>query len=354
MKTGQISYNQMQRCIRKPMKSGSGLLPGFVRYRGCAVLGEEQEGSCVSAIRSGGLDREGAMELLFARCENELLCQGAACRWVSASLIWPTARTDEPTEITARLEALCQEAGAVPAQIFITCSDAAVQPVLTLSAFGTMKYRVPAPKAGMAIAAVGHAGMAGAALLAAQAKDGLRARYSQGFLEQAEAFFKERSLRGIAAVPAAFDSYLFPVGEGGVLAALWYLADGAGIGFDLDLKRIPIRQETVEICEYYRANPYQLAGDGMALALTASPERFVSGMEAVGIPAAVIGVATGDKARILRNEDEVRYLDKPAQDELYRLDAAAETESAVCGKDWSNTHIKRMGGSDERKNFGNY
>lgn len=39
--------------------------------------------------------------------------------------------------------------------------------------------------------------------------------------------------------------------EGGIFGALWEMADGAGIGLDVALKRIPIQQETVEICEFF-------------------------------------------------------------------------------------------------------
>lgn len=38
-----------------------------------------------------------------------------------------------------------------------------------------------------------------------------------------------------------------------------------------------------------------------------------------GIPSAVIGRTTSGKERILRNGEEVRYLDKPQMDEMYRV-----------------------------------
>ena len=50
-------------------------------------------------------------------------------------------------------------------------------------------------------------------------------------------------------------SAMHDVTEGGIYGALWELAEASGIGLVIDLKAIPIRQETVEICEYYRLNP---------------------------------------------------------------------------------------------------
>ena len=48
------------------------------------------------------------------------------------------------------------------------------------------------------------------------------------------------------------------VGEGGIFAALYRLAKEADTGLVVDLKAMPVRQETIEICEYYKLNPYQL------------------------------------------------------------------------------------------------
>ena len=41
-------------------------------------------------------------------------------------------------------------------------------------------------------------------------------------------------------------------------------------------------------------------------------------LEAEKIPAAVIGKVTDSRDRIIYNEDEVRYMDRPKNDEIYR------------------------------------
>lgn len=52
------------------------------------------------------------------------------------------------------------------------------------------------------------------------------------------------------------------------------------------------------------------SGDGSGL---------VSALKAEGVPAVIVGKVTDSKDRILVNEDEVRYLDRPKNDELYRV-----------------------------------
>ena len=46
-------------------------------------------------------------------------------------------------------------------------------------------------------------------------------------------------------------SAMHDVTEGGIFGALWEMAEASGVGLEIDLKKIPIRQETVEVCEFF-------------------------------------------------------------------------------------------------------
>ena len=52
------------------------------------------------------------------------------------------------------------------------------------------------------------------------------------------------------------------VSQGGILAALWEMAQRLGAGLEVDLKQIAVRQETVEISEAVGANPYSMPSSG--------------------------------------------------------------------------------------------
>ena len=43
------------------------------------------------------------------------------------------------------------------------------------------------------------------------------------------------------------------------------MTDGAQLGLEAYLREIPIRQQTVEICEFFGLNPYQLLSGGSML-----------------------------------------------------------------------------------------
>ena len=62
--------------------------------------------------------------------------------------------------------------------------------------------------------------------------------------------------------------YCEEMGEGGILNALWYMAEACMTGFEIGLKKIPIDQQTVEVLETYDINPYYARSRGTWLALT--------------------------------------------------------------------------------------
>ncbi len=162
--------------------------------------------------------------------------------------------------------------------------------------------------------------LAGTAALAIQYEKELLEKYPFSIVDRAKSFEQlfasGETARAITHFGAAA---MHDLSQGGIFNALWEMADRAGTGLEVDLKRIPVRQETIEICEYFDINPYYLYSAGSILAGTGHGEALVSYLEARGIRAAVIGRATDGKDRVIRNGEECRYLDRPKQDEWYRM-----------------------------------
>ena len=111
-------------------------------------------------------------------------------------------------------------------------------------------------------------------------------------------------------------SYIREMGDGGILNALWYMNEELSSGMEIDLRKIPIRQETVEILESFNINPYYAKSDGCWLIVTGDPVAVMEACEKAGLPCAVIGQITRGPARIIRNGESVRYLDRPQEDSL--------------------------------------
>ena len=78
-------------------------------------------------------------------------------------------------------------------------------------------------------------------------------------------------------------------------------------------------QETIEVCEHYRLNPYQLTSVGSLLMVTDDGEALTDALRSHQIQAVVIGKMTDNNDKILHNGDEIRYLDRPAPDEILKI-----------------------------------
>lgn len=180
----------------------------------------------------------------------------------------------------------------------------------------------------MDIVMTGFAGLSGSAILACEKYDQLRSRYPASFLEGAKN--RKRFLGQIPeAAPAGksddCSAYSFSekgitgmylLSEGGVFAGLWNLAKAAGVGLKIDLKSIPIRQETVEICNFFDVNPYQMQSEGSCLLLADNGGRVKAGLQEKGIFSEIIGVTTENNDRVVINGEERRYLEKHYEDAL--------------------------------------
>ena len=109
------------------------------------------------------------------------------------------------------------------------------------------------------------------------------------------------------------------VTEGGIFGALWEMAEASGVGLEIDLKKIPIRQETIEICEFFDLNPYKLISSGSMLMASEKGYDLARELEKEGIKATVIGKFTSSNDRVVVNDGEISYLEPPKTDELYKI-----------------------------------
>lgn len=175
-------------------------------------------------------------------------------------------------------------------------------------------------RAGQDIVYAGWAGLEGMLWIIGEKEAELRERFTPAFIGQMKAYDSELcGLSKIAVADAMGVSVIRQVSRGGILASLWDLAKDTELGLNLDLKKIAVRQETIEVCEYFRLNPYQLASGGSFLMLAENGEALADALNQKGIQAAVIGQLTDSNDKVIHNGEDMRYIDRPAPDELMKI-----------------------------------
>lgn len=196
-------------------------------------------------------------------------------------------------------------------------------PSVRVTAAGTAegtRHLQSAGPAGRDILLAGWIGVEGMLRIIGEREHELRERFTPSFLRQMKAYGREVcGLRKIAAAEEQGISVIRQITEGGILAALWRLSEESGLGMSLDMKKIALRQETIEVCEHFRLNPYQLTSGGSFLMLTENGDAAAELLRRKEIPAVVIGHLTGNNDKVIHNGEDVRYIDRPAPDELMKI-----------------------------------
>lgn len=206
-----------------------------------------------------------------------------------------------------------------------------VSTALTIPAVTVMAAGMPTDKklaagafltarAGLDIVLVGEVATEGMLRIIGQRETELWERFTPAFIRQMKAY--DTQLCGIKKIEAARNGGALAVcqiSDGGILAALWNLAKETEKGLVLDMKKFTIRQETIEVCEYFRLNPYQLTSNGSFLVLAEHGESLVDGLLQEGYTASVIGQLTDNNDKMIHNGEDIRYIDRPAPDELLKI-----------------------------------
>ncbi len=189
---------------------------------------------------------------------------------------------------------------------------------LSCALFTTGSYDSALP--GQALVMTKWTGIYGSVWMAENRYDELRSRYPDFIMDYAADLKQFIDVgKDIEIAHGHGDKCIYACGAGGLYAALWDIAKASDVGFTADFKDIPIRQETVELCEFYDINPYKIRSDGAVIVATSSPDELIGMYAEAGIPASVIGHITKEKERVISYNEEKKHIQKPARDELCKI-----------------------------------
>ncbi len=334
MKTGKIPEPALKRSVLKKIQFQSEYLQsGAGVGEDCAVFASKDSGEtavCVNTV-TGDLACIGIYAVHAA--VNNIAAGGAVPEAVLVAAVFP-AGIQEPQlrAVMGQIGETAKELGVAVAGGHTEISDLVQAPILSMTGLGRLGREYITPSAAKADGAVKRAapgqdvvmtkwaGLAGTALIAREKREALLARYPAHMIDAAVALERHLSVVPEAAIAGKSGiCSMHDASRGGIFAALWELAEKAGVGLEIDLKAIPIRQETVEICNYFDVNPYELVAGGSLLITARNGHDLVRILEKENIPAAVIGKVTDSHDRIVVNGEERRFLEPSKSDGVYKV-----------------------------------
>lgn len=179
--------------------------------------------------------------------------------------------------------------------------------------------RPSAMKPGQDLVIAGYIGLRGTSLAAAAREAELLKHFTPQYVKRCQDLSEVFRLPEEAFFRKTGATEYKSLSGGGVMNALWQLFSEYKLGFEIELRDIPILQETVEVCEIFDLNPYRLDSAGCVLLSAENGGDLVRDLRNSDVHGAVIGkVKAGIKRQIL-NGEIISYLDRPKPDELYKI-----------------------------------
>ncbi|MGN0406859.1 MAG: AIR synthase related protein [Bacteroides sp.] len=319
MEIEMISNTVFKRSVLKNIKKNKDVtVKPANAAKDAVVFAMPQSDNVVMSVKTG-------QNAVIAAC-NALACRGAKPVAVNVSLTLPRDFEEAYLkQLVRRISDQCGLAETNLGDIAVDVTAGVNTVIITATAVGICADKPCGGKSGQDnhgqdIVMAGFIGQDGIRDVLEKYGEEAEKYYTRSFIETAAV--PDEQLLVTKAAGIALDagaSYVHAAGEGGIFAALWNLAEEINSGIDIDFRKILVKQEIIEVCELFDINPYELSSLGCLLVTSRDGCGIVDLFRRNGLTARIIGRTTHDNAKILRMDDEVRYLDVPRSEEAERI-----------------------------------
>lgn len=323
MEIGKVPENVLKRSVFKKLTVKR---PEVLVHAGvgedCAVLAPTKDSFVLSTDPITGAAKE-IGKLAFHVTANDIASSGAELVGILLTIILPPESSED--ELKQIMEDVTELAATYDVEILgghTEVSAVVNQSLVSVTGVGKIAkdklITTNGLKPGQDLVVTKWIGLEGTSIIASEFEKELQGRLPASIVEESKKFASLLSVVKDSHVAMQIGvSAMHDVTEGGIFGALWEMAEASGVGLEVDLKKIPIRQETIEVCELFNLNPYQLISSGSMLIGTDHGSQLVDALAKEGIHAAVIGKAVEGNDRVIFNDGEKRFLEPPKADELY-------------------------------------
>lgn len=324
MEIGKVPENVLKRSVFKKLRVKR---PEVLVHSGigedCSALVLEDEAMVLSTDPITGTAKD-IGRLAFHITANDIASSGAELVGMLLTIIFPPGSQEkELKEIMEDVTKLAEQYNVEILGGHTEVSAAVSQTLISVTGVGKAArdklIQTSGLKPGQDLVVTKWIGLEGTSILAKEKEEQLRKKLPSDMVETAKGFDQYLSVVPDAKIAMEIGvTAMHDVTEGGIFGALWEMAAASGTGLEVDLHKIPIRQETVEVCEVFDINPYMLISSGAMLIGTDHGCRLVEELKKAGIHSAVVGYATEGNDRVVINGEERRFLEPPKTDELFR------------------------------------
>lgn len=255
---------------------------------------------------------------------NDIAAMGAAPVAILATVLVPESADSSVIEkLMGDMDRAARELGIEIVGGHTEVTPGIVAPILSMTAVGRAPadriVRSSGARPGDAVVLVKWAGLEGTAILATDHVERLRGQMSEEMILAAQGCIDLVSVAREGPLAAELGaSAMHDPTEGGVLGALWEMAEASDCGFELDVHAVPIRDETRAVCQVFGVDPLRLISSGALLVTCPDGAALVREFQTQHLQAAVIGRIT-DEGRWIQRAGQRTLAEPVWRDELWRV-----------------------------------
>ena len=323
MRPGKLSESVLKRSVLKQIKTKRDeVIRGAAVGEDCAFFSFDKEEGCLLTTAPIIVDEFETIGFELTAIVNNVAAAGGEPVGIIVSAILPDKILESVVQrLSGEMERACKSMNLQIAGGNTIITRGVNKPVLNITVIGKKEQILHEEfhqyKAGLDLIMTKWAGVAGTSILAGKEQEKLENRLPSYIVENGKNLKHDISVLPESRVAMSVGVQgMHDISRGGVFSALWELAEKGNIGIEVDLKKIPMRQETIEICEVLGANPYELYGAGSLLMVSDKGNEIIHELEKLEIPATIIGKTTEENGKVLLNGEEVRFLDRPKNDSI--------------------------------------
>ena len=269
--------------------------------------------------------KENTGRLAVSVTANDLASAGAEPLAIMLTILLPAGSSEEL--LSSLMSEVSEQAGLLNIEIIgghTEVTDTVVRPLLSVTWIGRVKKEKFVPTGGAHpgedLIVTKSVGIEGTYIIATEHEKELSESLPESLIKRAQGFIKDISVVKEGLIAGEYGaSAMHDITEGGIYGALWELCESSGVGCEVDIKKIPIRQETIEIAEVFGLDPYRLISSGSMLIACKDGNGLLSELSKAGIEASYIGRTNETKKRIIKTNAGERFLTPPGTDELHKL-----------------------------------
>jgi hydrogenase expression/formation protein HypE len=326
LKSGKLSTDMLRKGIidRIRLKRPEVLVHSDIG-RDCSIIQYDTECCVLSSDPITGSDSHMGYLAVHINC-NDIAASGVEPIGIMVTILAPEGSSEQQIfdvmdEINSTAESLNVEVLGGHTEV----TDAVNKMVVSVTAVGkgTADGYITTSGAhdGDSIIVTKSVGLEGMSIIARKYEHYLRKILSGGIVENAKKFIDMISVSREGIIGGRMGATcMHDATEGGLLGAVWEIAEASRKGFEIFKEAVPIKEETQKICSILNIDPLKLISSGMMVITTKNKDELLNELSVNGINAACIGSIVEDKNRkVLVSGGTEENVEPPRTDELFNI-----------------------------------